>query len=334
MKKLSVYLISLTSILLASNVNAQTIKFASITANGVIPVADEQVLFSQCSPDISECTQQSNYLKELIKQTKDTQADSITMLDANIREAFLKLPNAKVVRTNLSGEAELECFSTNCLIYASWLKSDQKLFWVDVVNPDEPQEFVPSKAISITSNTSDAELKLYEEMRTLKARLSTGVSYRDFAEVTAPFIREVNSLQQTDKPTETKMAYHTASKAKDMLSVISKTWELYIDSTYTYQFLGATHVISCKNAKTISDTWNLVVETEDITFKKSRGLLGCSVDLGKFNFRGQETTWHGYMLNVLAKTLDASILSYKSTPNIVENIDLININTSSQNGNL
>ncbi len=84
-----------------------------------------------------------------------------------------------------------------------------------------------------------------------------------------------------------------------MLSILSKTWNLYIESTSVLGFT-TTHHVSCKTAKNIRTIWNEAIGYEDVAEIKG-GLLGCLfVDLDRF----KNTTLPRYMLSIISIKLE------------------------------
>lgn len=277
--------------------------FASVEATGVIPIADRPVVVIPCGVVNRNCEEASEYLTSIIQNSQNLSSTQIKELDTKIREALYNFSQAKEIRTNLRGEVLVPCQVDNCLIYTSWLEGKNKLFWINTQQRETSEEYPPSKAVQTKSAEIPIEItKLDESVNKLKARLSAGISYNDLSSLVAPFIQALEEAKSSSATTKYNTYIANAQRISNMLSVLSDTWNLYINSTSTSNYM-TTHEVSCKTAKNIRVLWNDAVGYEDI-YKIRGGLLGCVfVDLGQFSSPYGETTWPQYMLQSISTNL-------------------------------
>ena len=277
--------------------------FASVEATGIIPVADRPVVVIPCGVVNRNCEEASHYLTNIIQNSQSLSSTQIKKLDKKIREALYNFSQVEEIRTNLRGEVLVPCQVDNCLIYTSWLEGKNKLFWINTQQRETSEEYPPSKAVQTKSAEIPKEIiRLDESINKLKARLSAGISYGDLSSLVAPFIQALEEATISSPTTEYDTYITNARRISNMLTVLSETWNLYINSTYTSNYT-TTHEVSCKTAKNIRILWNNAVGYEDI-HKIKGGLLGCVfVDLGQFSSPYGKTTWPQYMLQSISTNL-------------------------------
>ena len=274
--------------------------FASIETGRVIPIADQSVLVAPCDPVNINCKDIVDYLTQIVQNSQDLNSTQIEELDQKIREAINGLQQVEEIRTNLKGEVEIPCRAVNCLIYTSWINSENKLFWINLHKQGTMQEYAPSKAVQIKSlKASEDIVKLNESINKLKAQFSAGISYENLSNAVSPFIQALESAQNSPEASKYTNHISEAKKISDMLSILSQTWNLYIESASVSGFT-TTHYVSCKTAKNIRTIWNEAIGYEDLG-KPKGGLLGCLlVDLGSF----KDTTLPRYMLSIISIKLE------------------------------
>ncbi|KGF73881.1 hypothetical protein DO97_05840 [Neosynechococcus sphagnicola sy1] len=278
--------------------------FASIQATGVIPIADKPVLVIPCSPINTNCKEVVNYITQVIQDSQNLNDSQIEDLNQNIIVALKSLKQVSEVRTDLKGEVQIPCKVSNCLIYTNWTSTESKLFWISIHEKGTAQEYPPSKAVQLISMKIPEDIiRLNEAISRLKAQLSAGVTYVDFPNAVTPFIQALNSAQSSPEASDYVNYTNEANRISNMISILSRTWGLYIKSTSVSGFT-TTHHVSCKTAKAIRELWNDAIGYDDMTEIKG-GLLGCLfVDLDRFSSPYGNTTWPRYMLQVVSIKLE------------------------------
>ena len=277
--------------------------FASVEATGVIPIADRPVVATPCGTVNKNCEEAIDYLTNIIQNSQNLSSTQINELDRKIREALSNFSQAEEIRTNLRGEVLVPCQVDSCLIYTSWLEGKNKLFWINIQQKETSEEYPPSKAVQTKSAEIPIEItQLDESINKIKARLSAGITYGDLSSLVAPFLQALEKAKSSSATKEYDTYIANAQRISNMLSVLSETWNLYINSTSVSNYI-TTHEVSCKTAKNIRVIWNDAVGYKDI-HKIKGGLLGClSVDLGKFSSPYGNTNWPQYMLQSIQTNL-------------------------------
>lgn len=297
------YLLLLQPSLKATEIPVTKATFASIEATGVIPIANQPVIVTPCDAVNRNCKEVIDYLTKTIQNSQNLSSVQIKELDQKIREALHGFQQTEEIRTNLRGEVLVPCQVDNCLIYTSWFDGKNKLFWVTLQQKETSEEYPPSKAIQLKSAEIPEDIiKLNESINRLKAKLSAGISYSDLSDAVVPFIQALEEAQNSSANSVYDIYLANAQKISNMIDVLSKTWELYVESTSVSGFI-TTHDVSCKTAKSIRVLWNNAISYDDIEEIKG-GLLGClAVDLGKFSSPYGNTTWPQYMLQIISAGL-------------------------------
>lgn len=248
--------------------------FATILPTGVIPVADRPILVIPCAPINENCKEAESYLVEILNKTKNLNNNQINQLNQKIKNSLLGLQQAEEFYTDLRGEVTFNCPTVNCLIYTNLINEKDKLFWVKLHEQGIEKEYPPSTAIKLeTYSVSPSINNLNQSIAELKSQMGAGISYNRLPIYIAAFnqaLEEAENSQDFDKYPETIVE---AARISILLSILSNTWELYIQSTDTMGY-KETHIISCKNARILRDRWNDTLGYEDLG-KVKGGILGC-----------------------------------------------------------
>ena len=306
----------------AASAQETTATFAVIGSGGVIPVADAPVFYVPCAPINNNCQQIKNYLTEKIGSAKGLSQSSFQEMNARISQQLLQLRNAQEGRTNLSGTASIDCPTQDCLVYASSLSEAQNLFWLDIQSGGSNQEYPPSRAIQIKTETMPTEISsLIDEINRFRSVVSAGVSYQNFSEHYAPLIHALNLAGVHASNSKYSRFLTETQRAIMMFDLTKKVWQAYIESTSVNGF-ETTHMVSCDYARSVRELWNDVVGFEDMR-KVKGGLLGCLfVDLDKFESPSGKTTWHKYMFDAAFSQLLSASRHLDTSSGAVPNIEL------------
>jgi hypothetical protein len=280
--------------------------FVSVQATGVIPIADQSVLVLPCALINANCKEAVEYLTKVVQGSQNLNPVQMQELNQKIRAALYSLRQIEEARTDLKGEVKIPCKAANCLIYTNWTSNENSLFWINLHKSGTIQEYPPSRAIQVKNLRVPEEIiKLNDSISRLKAQLSAGMSYVNLSSSVSPFIQALEAAQNSPQTIDYTDYINESKRISNMLSVLSETWKIYIQSTSLVGFT-TTHNVSCKNVKAIRTAWNEAIGYADIGEIKG-GVLGCLFgDLGRLSSPYGNTTWPGYMLQAISTKLGST----------------------------
>ncbi|MBU6346504.1 MAG: hypothetical protein KGR70_14580 [Cyanobacteria bacterium REEB494] len=291
--------------------------FALVGSTGVIPLADNPVVIIPCAPINKNCMLIKDYLLTTLNNTEALDELAIKKLDTNIRTELNKLTNSEIVRTNLSGNASIQCPTQNCLIFSSAF-GEKKLFWIDLFPAGTSQEYPPSRAVEIKTQVIPSEISgLVSAINSFSSALSAGLSLSTFSSQYAPFLNAIRLIENYESDERFMRGIKEVKKSAILFSILQDTWQAYVDATKVERFFGKTHFVDCKwYNENIRKRWNDTLGYEDLK-PPHRGIFGCvSVNLDGI---------HSYMYKIASSQLSSSIAYLQPKASKIPDIQFLNL---------